>query len=390
MRVGHVAKLSMYVILSVLFPSGGQAETIDSLRTKIANNLSTIGSIEVRYHTPPVDLNEPAFRDLKRIKLKKPQESQRAIWAKQGDREFYELSPWYDAFSDSYQRRLFMYDGRQFFQFYFNGENAEDAGVHWIVNEVQVRDKLEVNDFVEHSVPARMLGIHVRGTQLTLLELLQRPTVTYVGDELVDGQSCHRIDFGQYEGFTDYHYRLVVWFDSQRDYLPRKLEATPVFDQKQNLRLATAITFRESVREFFEVDDPVLGRRRWFPRTVLQGAAMIYEMDEVRVNLQIPATFFQPTLPPGTQVRYLDQRVPLPGTNRTNIRTVRSGGAEGAEIAKKSAEENAIRQRDAQLEKNRIEALSRGNQRLLVAAGVTVLIAVAAVLVWKRSKRRFR
>lgn len=376
--------LVLPLIVALFSPPGAIAETLDSLREKITNTLSTIGSVEIRYHSPPIDMSLPIFANSPRPEPLRPLETKVEHWAKQGSREYYELFPWHEPSSVGVFRHLCSFDGRQFFHFSFIEDKTKIVGgeAPLMIGSVRVRDKPQYEEFVQRVVPARLLGFHVWESQLTMLELLKRPKVTYVGEEDVDGQICHCINFGEYEGFTPYRYKMTVWFDPQHEFLPKKIEASPVAD--------IPLVIRSVVQEFFEVDDPLLRRKRWFPKKAVCGAAIFYVMDDVKLNHQIPQSTFQPVIPDGTRVEYFDQRVALPGTNRTNIRVVTWGGAQGQAIAKKRFDELAGTRQKEVIQKNQAKFESHRKRQWLIGSSLLIPLVVVAVIVWKRSRQRYQ
>lgn len=352
------------------------AEDLASLREKISNNLATIASIEVRYQKVSTPLNHPDIP--KHILLAYQNAKPRiSVWAKQGVREFYELKHWPLPTNRGFIHRLWSFDGREYIEFHHSSED--------VVTHVDVRNA-PTHDSRHDLVVSMLIGLSVLETRLSLLDLLSRPTASYVGSEEVEGHLCHKIELGEYEGFNDTVRRLTLWVDPDFDYLPRKL-APYLLRTNGKPYAGSKLTAPYLVLDYFQVEDSALGRKRWLPKKV--GYPKGIEILEARINPTFPADRFTLRIPDGAHVTYLDQRVPLPipGSTQTRVRSEIAGGAAGAELAVKRSEENAIRQRDAQISTNQSAETVRQRWYLAKLAAVVLLIGLVTFVVWKRSRR---
>lgn len=193
--------------------------------------------------------------------------------------------------------------------------------------------------------PRLLFGFDVFGVEYGVLDLLKSRnsnSVRDLGEDAVEGHVCQKVEFhevnvGGIVGKT----MATVWFDKQADWLPRKVWTVPKRwveiandakrDSKAKGNPPPAITptiepgemFGDlQVAEFIQVDDPILGRKRWFPsRSFPLEMAMagrpVYSVtfiDSVVVNSPIDDSRFVPEESLGTV--YEDQRIAGPPAQR--------------------------------------------------------------------------
>ncbi len=356
----------------------GLAEDLASLREKITNNLSTIGSIEVRYQRIAPPMADPMV-----LKHWVPEEKPAiSVWAKQGEREFFELETYPLPQTKRFLRKKASFDGRQYVEFHYSPENPD------VVVDVDVRNKPPRDATTTNiPLPPKLIGMQVASTQVSLIDLLRRPAAHYAGPEDIEGNLCHKIELGELDSPTDYVHALTIWVDPTFDFLPRKIENLMV-RQKSTDKQRAPYGDRHQVSEFFEVDDLALKRKRWFPKRVLGSAPL--EILQARINPVFEPARFSLIIPDGAYVRYHDQRVPAPGANRTRMRAEIFGGAAGTEIAKNRSQENAQKLRDEQVQTNQRTDFARTLRFWGISFGCVLAFVFVSVVVWKRSSLRSR
>eukprot|EP00475_Leptophrys_vorax_P027882 TRINITY_DN39884_c0_g1_i3.p1 TRINITY_DN39884_c0_g1~~TRINITY_DN39884_c0_g1_i3.p1 ORF type:complete len:327 (+),score=-4.68 TRINITY_DN39884_c0_g1_i3:90-1070(+) len=181
--------------------------------------------------------------------------------------------------------------------------------------------------------PAAFYGLSLLGREGVLDWLKQRTpgTVRDLGSESVRDHVCQKVEFENVElGGAKGLNLATVWFDRDADWLPRRIEVFP----KRWIELSRQMTagtipsnpppsvkiepgevmLQQEVAEFMKVDDPLLGRPRWFPsRTAPLGSvssapskprmSTVVLFDSIKVNSPVDDSRFVPESSPGTLIR---------------------------------------------------------------------------------------
>lgn len=358
------------LVLSLTTESAIAAEDLTSLRQKITNNLHSIGSIEIRYQ---VTSQIPKAANLQRFFPPGSEKPQSSVWAKQGAKEFYELEP--RIVAGKTDRTLRSFDGRQYLQFQFTPGDAT------AVQRADVRN-LPPGEAFDDAIISILIGLRVPDTPLSLVDLLARPAARFEGEEEVEGHRCHKIESGEFEGYGGTIRRLTIWVEPKFDYLPRKLAPYLVRDSKNELWPPRTVPY--TITEYFEVEDSVLGRKRWLPKKAKYTEEI--EVLTASVNPVFASDRFTPLIPAGAHVVYWDQRVPVPvpGSTQTRVRHEIMGGATGQAIARERAEADAFRRQQAQMTLNQQAESARQKKTWSLAAVSVLTIAFGVFAVWKR------
>ena len=187
------------------------------------------------------------------------------------------------------------------------------------------------------------------GCDTPVLDWLKRRTpdkVRDLGVEVIDGHECRKVEFDNVPSKGLYRTRAWVWFDAGADWLPRQISCAPLRyfelvrqhqethpDQKGPVRMSPMsiepgeAIHAHKVLSFMQVDDPLLGRKRWFPKSGGKSETSVsFEVDSVVINQPIDDSRFVPVAVAGTQIE--DQ------TTQNVPRITIHGGNEGL-IARK-------------------------------------------------------
>ena len=182
-------------------------------------------------------------------------------------------------------------------------------------------------NYYRDAIPELLWGLHVPVCDAPVLDWLKRRTADKVRDlglDVLDGHECRKVEFDNVPVQGLYRTRAWVWFDAGADWLPRKIACAPlryVEIARRQLELdpknmePISITFEPGevaqayeVHSFMQVEDPLLGRKRWFPksRKIQPGPhssahASDFEVDTVVLNQPIDSSRFVPVPVPGTR-----------------------------------------------------------------------------------------
>lgn len=153
-------------------------------------------------------------------------------------------------------------------------------------------------------VASFMSGLGVPNYDGTLCDLLSTDLAIIVKHEEVFASRCLLVSIPSVIGMGGYRVAIDVWLDIDREYLPRRFVAKITDESPKILPIARTPFIVESP-ECQRVSDPLLGRMRWFPRTVTSSHSLEsarINIDAVIVNERLPKSLFQPPLPTGTVI----------------------------------------------------------------------------------------
>ena len=217
--------------------------------------------------------------------------------------------------------------------------------------------------------PRLLLGFDMLGAEFGALDLLKSRnsnSVRDLGEDAVEGHVCQKVEFHEVNvGGVVGKTLATVWFDKLADWLPRKVWIVPkrwieIADEAKRDSKSKGITPTITptiepgemygdlqVAEFMQVDDPILGRKRWFPSRsfpleLSMAGKPVYSVtfiDSVVVNSPIDDSRFIPQESLGTV--YEDQRIAGPPAQRI------VGGNEGAAIRLQMSEIESLDPRPA-------------------------------------------
>ncbi len=292
---------------SILVAGIGNAEdNLAVIERNLAEQYSSIRSVEVQFR---VIAMAPAEGPLSQENLDR---AVRWEWLIDGAKKLIRSDP---------QR---IADGQSYLEWYsFDGVKAYEASCYQAdgskLETIRIRSAIN-RSYFHRAVPSAMLGLHVGNCDSNTLDWLSRRTAETVQDlgiERIRDRDCRKVQFDNVPVGGKFLTRAIVWFDSTVDWLPCKLQWGPrrlaerppeVASSKQPmvLTLAPGETIgRIEVTEYFRVEDPLLGRERWFPKraqVAMGNVATVFQIDKVVLNQSIEGTRFIPTPVPGTQV----------------------------------------------------------------------------------------
>lgn len=369
-------------VLAVSFMNSRTSKAVElkDLREKFIAEVSSIASIEVRFKKH----GSGRIGNLKLTPTGEPPPPRRYTWAKQGSMELLTLEAWESPMDKgSYERHWFSFDGQKGYELHYLPGAPDELRV------ANILPSSPATEFCFHAQPGLLIGLKVWGSAHTLVDLFQRPATKYVGQEEIDGHSCHRIDFGEYEGYDDLVRTATIWIDEEHGYLPRKV----MFQETRNRKtgeILGAVTPQWVVKEFMQVSDPLRQDKRWFPKSVVRGVratTINLEIESATINVPMAQTRFTPELPLGTTLVMHDQPVSVPG----GVQRVPKLGIVGGEagIRAQQEREKRIRQReerrDQEAAAREAEAYQRRVRIWLTAITVGVVVtALIGFVAWRQ------
>ncbi len=146
------------------------------------------------------------------------------------------------------------------------------------------------------------LGLYFPGTGksqngLSLEDLLARRDARLIGEELVDGVKCYRVECSNSNVDNSETYPVIAWFDPQHGFLPRQIRH-PDERGKNSIDLDfVTLQFREVPNG----SDGVV----WFPEVCVHKNRFgkdILHLDDVRTGSLPETVIFTPGQPPGVPV----------------------------------------------------------------------------------------
>jgi len=224
-------------------------------------------------------------------------------------------------------------------------------------------------NYYGYALPEWMWGLHVNGCDTSVLDWLKRRTPDKVRDlglDAIDGHECRKVEFDNVPVQGLYRTRAWVWFDAGADSLPRKIACASLryvelarrqleLDSKnmEPIRMTVEpgeVTQVYEVLSFMEVEDSMLGRKRWFPKArKIQPSphssahTSDFEVDAVVLNKPIADSRFVPVPVTGTRTEDF--------TTRDGLVLTIHGGEEGLmvhrELSKAQSVETLSEQRSA-------------------------------------------
>lgn len=327
--MGHYRRTLFRLLVAVcLFrpEAAGREETVPlaDITERLTQQLRTIRSLHVTWH--------------KTLGNEKPPASN--VWAFQGSR-FLDCGP---------RHRI----GRGPYWAAFDGTHSFKVK-YWRFDPSQVDEVLQGTDpnVVDRTLGLLPLGLHLPGTDETLISLLDRFTPDLATTEVISGAKSCRIEFGTISDVWPAPHVLTLWVDATT-FLPRQLELHPAHTPGPPFRIDAAkgeTGIRFTVGAFQQVVDEGSKEERCFPATLLNGPTTIV-FDKVRLNPELPDSTFSPPLPPGTQL-HTGRMVLDPISNRMVPEVIVIGGEEGKRVlARRQAK---LREEGARIERERAQ-----------------------------------
>lgn len=317
--------------------SPASAGVIDDAKASLQRYYDSIAAIEVQYDV----IRSGTVAGHKITPDGKPCEPLKYHWIKQGECELLTLEAWRDPErqQETYRKLWLGFDGRRFCNVLFNPRRPEE------VQSVHANSSIQHREMDDEGHVGIVAGLHLWGSHLSLQSLMKRGRMSHLGTESIGGQDCEVVDFGEYEGFSDWVYRAKLWLDLQHDFLPKKLELGIIRNAKTG-ELSPPLAWRGEVAEFIQADDPASSRKRWFPkRATVLGSELIVQ--NVRFNQPVETKRFVPELPAGTTIQYLDETERLGDSDVRIPKTEITGGEEGRKLflarAERQKEENRVK-----------------------------------------------
>lgn len=191
----------------------------------------------------------------------------------------------------------------------FDGEHAYSAVVDndepsRLVSIVQTKTIDRMYELMP--TPWHFLGHPIYSSKLVLEELLLRPQAKVHAEEVVQGRSCWRIDFGNIEAEGKPPRELSVWLDAKNDYALVKSFLRPMgMTEEQTQEKNDARFVVMEVRQFQSIKDEAGGEDRRFPLEAViigYGGRLRYDFASVRLNHAIDRSRFIPRPQIGTEM----------------------------------------------------------------------------------------
>jgi hypothetical protein len=255
----------LLIVLSAATAQGENAKTLQTIRTAVRENLTSIHSLQCEWYRRDTITN----RDFVTWE-----------WAFQGEKFLllHELGPDMGVPDGIELREWMSFDGTKGYYIDYDPGDHSARGI--------LRSSWPPHQYKNLAIPLRLLGWQVIGTNETFLGLLDKGRL--LGKEDVEGNDCWKI-----EATTQRNNRLTAWIDPAVGYWHRRL----------------AITFRDYVSdyvatEFSQFDDLALGEKRWFPTRFrhFRGGKGEDILKNVRINPTIPDARFTPEIPDGIYI----------------------------------------------------------------------------------------
>ena len=284
------AALALMVLVSV---SESQQPTPELVRTKLREQLTSLASVRCEYRVRPPGRSDADVATWDRY-----------VWAQDRGRILHRMLPSPVAGRSNEYREIFeSWDGKSGYQVLFD---EYSTGSPYIV----YRYRTPPQHIASKLLPALYLGLYIRGSSQNVLGLLGNEFSIPSAKVKIEGHDCIMVDLGPYDfmGTSLNHLRLFV--DPEVDYLPRQIESFPARIISGDVDLRSGKfepaygeeIWQISVREFIEVDDPVLKRKCWFPQKLANTGELTAVVDQVQFDYPMSGKDFVPDMPNGTLV----------------------------------------------------------------------------------------
>ena len=368
----HILNLSLALAAMLafgVFPlhASEDAMTLDQLRAFVREELTSIASVSCSF----------------RLKYSKedgddPQNWPVHEWAEQGHKKLCRMLPHQNYLmkrKGQWLQEWNSYDGQTGYLVIFRMDSPE-------IDVVQRFDRVP-EKCQTYAIPGQYLGRTIHGSNESLLDLLMRADARFRNTGgLIDfqGHKCWMVDLGPYDLEGSKLNYLRVWFDPEFGYLPRRIESVPVRfvdassnDQRRNFAFAPgeALWFTE-VGDFMPVEDPALGRSRWFPKTLKHTGKITSVVESVRINQPLADDAFVPKLSPGVRVIY--------NPRSTNERIEVIGGS--PQPTKPVEVQSANTTPPTAPVRARTE--NRSWRNAIAILGVTLILVATLLVIWRR------
>lgn len=248
------------------------AGVVDEVKASLQSYYDSIAAIDVRYHL----IRPGTVAGHKITSDGKPCKPLKYHWIKQGECELLTQEAWRnpERQQETYSRLWIGFDGRRFCNVIFNPHRPGE------VQSVDAYSSMQHREMDHESHVGIAAGLRLWRSHLSLQSLMRRGRMSHLGSESIGEQVCEIVDFGEYEGFSDWVYRAKLWLDPQHEFLPRKLELAIIRNAKTG-ELSPPLAWRCEVAEFIQADDPASSRKRWFPkRATVLGSELVGVLPE--------------------------------------------------------------------------------------------------------------
>jgi hypothetical protein len=290
--------------------------TLARLRVLVRTELTSIASISCRYR---MKHSKEDGDDPKNWPVHE--------WAEQGSRKLCRMLPWQPPhLKGGWLQQWMSYDGQVGYLVIFRIDTDE-------IDTIQKFDRIP-DGYGVHAVPAVYIGRSVYNSNESLLDLLARPDAKLQRKHMFNGHECYLVDLGPYDRLGQRLNYLRVWIDPAVGYLPRHISSIPVRfmdaksdDERRQFQLVEGEDlWLLDVDDFVEVDDPVMGRRRWFPRTLKHSGKVAAVVDSVSINHSLSNESFVPQATTGVRIvhnpRSAQERTEIVGATAASIHPV--------------------------------------------------------------------
>lgn len=271
--------------------SPGKKYSIAEIRTNLREQLTSLHSIWCEYK---VQSSSDYDRN-------KPDTWPTFVWAQQNSRVLHRMLPHQPrSLKGQWEEEFESFDGQTGYRVLFHRE--EKSLQQQIQRTVSAPPTLS-----NRIIPAHHLGLVVSGTTLNLLALIDRPGLIAVAGPTINGHATIQIDFGPY--IPGNH--LIVFFDPQFDFLPRRIASLPARVLNDLGRPGASnkfegqpddVLWQIGVDTFMEVRDPVLNRTRWIPQRLMHSNQVTAFVTNVRFNEELPHAAFRPVIVEGATI----------------------------------------------------------------------------------------
>lgn len=346
MRSSPLSLQKVVFCVAIVLPGMSRADSLDGIERSLTEQYTSIKMLEVKFRVvSPVPSTGP-------IPKEALDQAARWEWLISGSRCLIAQEARQYSNSAMFDRIWRSFDGKKGYDVLFWQTDPTRADTIEMTSSLSPRYKNEAR-------PATFYGLSLSGRESVLDWLKQRtPTTVHdLGSENIGDHVCRKVEFENVELGGKKELNLAtVWFDQGTDWLPRRVEVLPRrwIELSRQMTAGTVpvnpapavklepgeVYLQQEVVDFMKVDDPFLGRPRWFPaRTAPLGSvssapdkprmSTIVLFDSVTVNSPVDESRFVPESSPGTMIR--DHTVAAP----SQVSVV--GGEEGTAIRIKMA-----------------------------------------------------
>ena len=339
--------------------------SLDDLRAQLAEQLTSISSIDCRYTLTGSGSDAVTHW----------------TWKQDGARELIACDPYFYSPDSRYPVQVWLsFDGEHGYEVSWD---TDDTSRMRAIRRLSQPSKL----LRAHATPDLWLGRTLFNSSETLLTLLARDQAMVVEVVEIEGYSCVHIDLGIHGVRDKYLDHWQAWLDLEHDSLPRKLHVikTKMATEGGETGLVAEETYL--VLEFLEFHDASLGIQRWFPSRMrqsgLHGTSEL-RIDSLTLNEPLRKEAFIPEPDFGTEI-YDDP--PLPGQTRQ----VAIHGGEAAITARRERlleQSKAMSQKAIEAEGPPIDAKPLQRSWVLIWLPWTSLVVIGTAAGWMFWSRR--